>query len=68
MASLALRRCCNNSGVGGRAGSGIWPSVRHKCFTGIAVLPNTTHGANGPTRWHMEASGQRRLRPSTGKD
>ena len=38
-----------------------WTSVRCKCPKGSKVLPNTSDGADGPTRWNLETIRQRRL-------
>lgn len=48
----------NDLGLDGGAWNGIVrASVCGIGFTGLALLPNLTHGADGPTRWHLETSG-----------
>lgn len=60
-------RCSYYSGLSRGIGAGSVRCVCHRCITRIKILPNIAHGANGPTRRHLEAIGQRSLCPSPGE-
>lgn len=64
---LCLCRCHDNPRVGGGAGYGVLRTgVRSVGAAGSTILPNSTYGAHGPSRWHLETPGLRCLRTSTG--